>query len=217
MSGTLDARPVAPRYREYRPHPALAPWVRCYWTIAAEDAAPTPNRICPDGCADIIVDLGAPAPPVGRTGGLRAYAVGTMRSPVVVPMSGRIDMIGIRFRPGGARAFLGVPLVQLTDRTAPLEALGWRGVAILEEQLAESAEPAVRLSRLEEALSCRRPRTRARAGAGTPGAIDLLERTHGALSIRDVTRATGLSGRALERAFRDAVGVSPKRFARIVR
>lgn len=51
--------PEQPRYREVRPCAALAPYVQCHWCITASAAPPFLNRICPDGCADVIIGLPA--------------------------------------------------------------------------------------------------------------------------------------------------------------
>jgi len=57
--------PELPRYREVRPGPRLAPFVQCYWTITASATPSFFNRVCPYGCADIIVDLAAKPPTDG--------------------------------------------------------------------------------------------------------------------------------------------------------
>ena len=72
-----------PRYREYAPPADLAPYVRCLWRITADDAPLTPNRICPDGCADIVLIEGT------------VRAVGTMRTAAVMPLAGRVDLMGV--------------------------------------------------------------------------------------------------------------------------
>ena len=47
-------------YRELNPAPALRPYVRCYWILRADETADTsPQRVLPDGCVEIIINLGA--------------------------------------------------------------------------------------------------------------------------------------------------------------
>jgi AraC-like DNA-binding protein len=70
------------RYEERAPAPSLAPWIACYWSIRATHAAPTPHRVLPDGCADVILDIAAATRPV---------AVGAMRVAIVVPLAGTVD------------------------------------------------------------------------------------------------------------------------------
>jgi hypothetical protein len=101
-----------PVYAEVAPSPALAPWVECYWSARGVASPGLPNRVLPDGCADVIVDLG---------GAPRAFAVGPMRTASVVAMTGAVDLFGVRFHPGAGAALLGTPLDALCDRDAALE------------------------------------------------------------------------------------------------
>lgn len=52
-------------------------------------------------------------------GALR-YAVGTMQSASSVEMRGKVHLLGVRFRPGGAERFFQLPMDELTDRTVLL-------------------------------------------------------------------------------------------------
>ena len=45
-------------YREYPPRPALAPYVKRYWVLRGERAAPPVDRIFPDGCTELIFHRG---------------------------------------------------------------------------------------------------------------------------------------------------------------
>src|SRR4029079_12082646 len=89
----------------------LAPWIECYWTRSG--VAGEIDRVLPDGCADVIFDLGQSD----------AFAVGTMTRPLFVPASSRSELFGVRFRPGRASLGIHVPLSELTDRSVPLRDL----------------------------------------------------------------------------------------------
>jgi hypothetical protein len=129
------------RYAEHAPDAALAPWVECFWTADA-DAPGAPNRVLPDGCADVIVDL---------AGEPHAYVVGTMSRAVVVPAAARTTLVSVRFHPGAALPFLGAPLSELVDRRVPLDALWGAPAASLADDLG-SAAPAQRVARHAAAL-----------------------------------------------------------------
>jgi AraC-like DNA-binding protein len=202
--------PAAPRYTEIAPSPALAPWVECYWSIRALDAPTVPNRVLPDGCVDLIVGI-ADLP--------RPVVVGTMRTAVLFPLAGRVDLFGVRFHPGGARPFLDLPLGELTDRRIPLDALWGPGA----DRLVDACEPpglGTRMARVEEVLR-HRLRVRARAGDAdqtlAARAVMLLRRARGGVSVRQTAAALGVGERRLERAFGHAVGLGPKSLARVLR
>jgi AraC-like DNA-binding protein len=195
------------RYAEHAPGAALAPYVECFWTARADAAPPRPSRVLPDGCADVIVDLaGAP----------RAYVVGTMRRALVVPPAPRTDIVSVRFHPGAALPFFGVPLSELVDRAAPLDALwGDAAASSLVDALA-SADPAARVARLQDVLLRRLAAARADHALATR-ATALMRHARGRVSVAEVACALGVGERRLERAFDDAVGLPPKQLARVLR
>src|SRR4051794_18903260 len=98
---------------EYPPPAALAPFVDAFWSRSANrsDGSTGPQRILPDGCLDIVV------------GPRQAIVVGAMTRAIVVSPAGGAGMVGVRFRPGMATAFLRIPAAALTDDRAPLEAV----------------------------------------------------------------------------------------------
>src|SRR5205085_12414626 len=84
--GTLGSLGTGgPAYAEQAPGPALAPCVQCFWSIRGSTDAPLPNRVLPDGCADVIVNLAATP---------YAFAVGPMRTASLVALVGRVDLFG---------------------------------------------------------------------------------------------------------------------------
>ena len=49
-----------PYFAEFRPSGRLAPYVDRYWLIRGRDLATVTSRVLPDGCIDIIFNLGDP-------------------------------------------------------------------------------------------------------------------------------------------------------------
>jgi AraC-like DNA-binding protein len=195
-----------PEYSERAPGAALAPWVECYWRIRATDAPSAQNRVLPDGCSDIIIGLGDTPGPV---------IIGTMRTAAVFTLAGAIDFFGVRFRPGRALPFLGMPLSEITDCRVPLDSV-WGPDA---QRLADVA-PSARMACAEAMLIERLVQwTRGREGeeALVANAVGLLRRARGGASVRAVADALGVGERRLERAFDRCVGVNPKTFERVLR
>jgi AraC-like DNA-binding protein len=200
----------APRYVERAPHDALAPYVECVWSLRGEVASPVPNRVLPDGCADVIVDLARDP---------RAYVVGTMRRAAVIPLLGRVDLVGVRFRPGAALPFLDTPLDALVDRHVALDALWGAGAAgsLVDEMASAGAGDGVgRGAGLERALLRRLAAARAEPGLVARAAA-LMRRARGRVSVAEVAAALGVGERRLGRAFDAAVGIPPKQLARVLR
>ncbi|HEX8358932.1 MAG TPA: helix-turn-helix domain-containing protein [Longimicrobium sp.] len=191
----------APVYREHAPPPALAGRVECLWTMCSEGtlAAPVLNRVLPDGCMDLVFDFGEP----------RGYAVGAMTRALPVSMAGHVEVLGVRFRPGGAA--LPVPAGELTDRDAALDELGLGelGARVLEAGSARAALPV--LAGVLAALPPRAPEPVAVA------AWAHLRSTAGALPVRELAAQLGVGERRLQRIFHQHVGLTPKEAARVAR
>lgn len=222
-------------YTEIAPSPQLAHLVRCYWTITGEVGAggSVSNRVLPDGCMDAIFNLAdAPGDGIGDLPA-PAYVVGTMVEAIVVSMTGRVEMVGIRFQPGAAGCWLGVPAPELTGDAVGLGVLR-REAATLHEQVAGVAAPAGTAGRGWPAGEAQAVRKRLRergavldralAGAleAAPdplvvAAVELIERSRGAITIGDLERRLGVSPRTLTRRFSTAVGISPKTACRVAR
>ena len=191
-------------YREYLPAPALRPFVDRLWTRDG-GLSPSEQRVLPDGCIDWLLHLGA-AP--------RAGVVGTMTRPHVVPAGLAPPIVAVRFRPGGAAAFLRERADRFTDGHVPLDDAGVRSAAILDRVL-DADLPHHRARALERHLLAALPR------AGTP--LRILDRAVAALwgdeppSIDALARELGVTRQHLRRLFRDHVGVGPKELARIAR
>lgn len=210
------------RYAEYSPGPLLAPYVRCYWVLecAASDVAAEPERIVPDGCTEIVVHYGDPFRRLDERGVAvsqrRALFAGQLERVLLLVPEGRVGMFGVRFEPAGARPFLDVALAELTGHVVALgDVFGVDG-ALLEERLLAAPDDAARIGVVESWLA-------ARFGTGRTPRPEVL------LAARRVVESSGRIGtdallhglfgsrRQLERAFRDHVGLSPKRLARIAR
>jgi AraC-like DNA-binding protein len=181
-------------YRERTPHPALAAFVDRFWTSTSAPGDPA-RRILPDGCIDLLVNL---------TDG-QTVVVGTMTRALAVPAHRHSEVVAVRFRPGAAFPFLGLPVAALTDRVAPASELGLRWADGLGED--ETA-----LGRLELALLQRLPPVDHLTDHAVKALLSPVPP-----SIDELARALGCTRQHLARTFRQRVGVSPKQLGRVAR
>lgn len=121
------------------------------------------------------------------------------------------------FTPTGAAALLRQPLEEFGHQTVDLNDLLGRRIAMdrFYDVLNRAANPAERIRAVEDLLL-----------AGIDGsepdplvtaAVKLIEQTRAMMRIDELVRRIGLSQSALERRFRRIVGVSPRKFASLVR
>jgi len=115
--------------------------------------------------------------------------------------------------PAVARAVVGVPLGELTDRIVSLDAVWGRAATALRDRLANI--PCELVAReLAAAVIARVPRRPRATDTLVARARTLLD---GGESVARIARGLGVNERTLRRAFVDRTGLSPKRYARIAR
>jgi AraC-like DNA-binding protein len=177
----------------------LAPVVERYWCVRWDlrGRAPYEQETLPWPCVNLV--LGTHRPGV--------HGVYTTR--FVAKLEGAGWVIGTKFRPGGFRPFVSVPLAELTDRAFPVEELFPGEGADLVREVHAAGDDARRIALVEAFLRARKPVHDADAAV----ASRLVELARSEPSIRragDLAARANLSPRGLQRLFRVCVGVSPK-------
>lgn len=205
------------------PAAPLSAFVALLWTSERGTLPHARERKLPTGCVDIVIPLLQPAitrfadeaDAVGQV--FRGGVVqGAHDQAVVRGTGGPSCAVGVHFRPGGAAALLGGALADLRNRTVALDGLWGTDADDLRDWLRHAPDAPERLRRLEAFLV-----RRLRPGAAPdPLVADALARfqQHPALAtVSPVQRASGLSPQAFTARFERAVGLTPKRFARVQR
>jgi len=189
------------RYREHTVSGPLAPYVECFWSIAAGEALPE-YPVLPDGCVDIVY-----APSTGPGVGL----VGTMTQARRFPLPAGEFQMGVRFRPGMAGSFVRIPGSESTDRMIPLSELWGARARHLEMQIAESNSIEQAIGLLEAQL----------VDPEEPGVVQrvtaYIVENQGQVRVDDLAFSAGMSARQLRRLFVEQIGLSPKHFCRVIR
>lgn len=201
---------------------ALAPWVDCFWMIRSSHRRKgcLRMRVLPDGCMDLIFVSGKPLHVVQSDLTTRAlppaFGAGPMKRALVVLLSPATNVFGVRFAPGGAFPFLRIPLHELAEQQVPLAELFGTDGDELAEQVAGEEFPAGKFGLIETALLRRGGRAEHLPG-WLSATLDASRHCSALPSITVLARIVGLSPRQLERNFQMRIGLSPKRFCRIVR
>lgn len=191
-------------YREIPPPAALRDAVVCFWSLRGQGAgAGSPWRILPDGCFDLLLPL---AGEVERGGaGERIHeprVIGPMTRSLEVRSRGRIELVGIRFRPGPASRLL--PLPALRDLAVPAADLVG-GTEVLSDRVRACPVPE-RPARLAEWLMGALARARVEP---TDGSLARRLAAVGTARVRDLAGSLGLSERQLHRRTLALWGLSP--------
>jgi methylphosphotriester-DNA--protein-cysteine methyltransferase len=202
--------PIAEGYVEHAPPPALREYVECFWTRGKAEPSER-HHVIPDGCIDLVMAYESVAATENPAATL---AVGTMTRPLSVSATEAGAFVGVRFWPGRALPFLGVPACEITDLRVAVADLGGREA----RGLASIQHGALAGWRADlEALLTRRLASAAPVDRTVDAALGAILRAAGNLSISALAPALGVTRQHLARAFALHVGVSPKTFARVAR
>jgi AraC-like DNA-binding protein len=205
------------------PIPALRPFLARLWASEDADAAAPGcgrERLLPTGAMHLAIRVAGdpvrvfdgPDDAAGRAMG-RAVVGGARAAPYLRDRSPGARSVGAMLRPGAARLLFGASAGELAGRhTALADLWGDAAVATLSERLALEGDPARRLELLEALLAARLPRVTALH----PAVAEALARLPSE-AVATVVARTGRSHRHVVALFRDAVGLAPKAYARVLR
>jgi len=192
------------------PGPILAARVEMLWYCEGYQAKHSRERVLPSGRFQMIIDLAAGAE---RCPGL---IVGMRTAYSVIETAGLKSIMGVVFRPGGARGFFERPAEEFRDSHVPLDEEWGSGVAGLRDRLREASTPVEKLCLLEAELEMRVDARRRLHGAVQLGLVEFARAPH-ARSVLEVAHEAGLSRRRFAQLFREQVGLTPKLYCQLRR
>lgn len=195
---------------EYKPDKALMRYIDAYWTITSGPLhTPAPKKIYPDGCSELIVNLGRDTLYLNGEMAIRPgviYLGGAQRGPLSFTTMRNCRFYGIRFKPGGFATFFRMPLYEATGQFNEL---------YLKELtfLTNCEDPRV-TSDLANAFFLKR------LNLENDRILSITEDLYladGAITIDDLAKRHCIGFRSLERVFKNNVGLSPKELSKIIR
>ena len=136
-----------------------------------------------------------------------AVVCGARDSFYVKAAGGRTRSVGAVLRPGASMALFGMPAGEIAGRHTRLDEL-WRDITV--GRISEASSPldefeTILLAKLQRKVSL------------SPSVGMALRELECGSSVDDVVQASGYSHRRFIALFRDAVGLTPKRYARLRR
>jgi len=192
--------------------------VECFWALESDVPSTQPERILPDGCVELILNFGA------RffqhdDGELklqpRSFLVGQMTGPILISPTGPVQLLGIRFHPGGTLPFLRLPLHEITDRVVDLGGLSSKLERELLSVTSQSPLLTDKVNAVEAFLTNQLLNTKENSWLMMLAAR--IVETGGLVAVDRLASDAGISSRQLERRFLREVGLGPKMLGRIIR
>jgi len=206
-----------------RPRAQLSPFIELLWASHPPFSAQGGFRrelVLPTGSVHIAIrlddrplrlfenleDVSGSSASFAVVGGARAAAY-------IKDVSEPVPTVGALVRPGAVRLVTGVPAFEFCGAHTPLGDLWGSAASELRDRLGEVAFPHARLDLWEALLAARLPRVHGIHPA-IAESISLLTRGAG---VGTIVERIGYSHRHFINLFRDAVGLTPKLYGRVVR
>lgn len=205
-----------------KPSPFLSGYVKTFWMI--ENVLPEgqihTQRIVPNGLPEMMFYFGdlPDTEESGKSITERSIVSGQQNSFYDLEISKTLSLFSVSFLPFGLATFFNLPADEVFDYNTPLKYLIKDYTEKLESDLfhAKSFEQKVEI--MERFLFSIITKREAKYDENRiVRSIDLINNSKGNIKIESLADAACLSRKQFERTFSNIIGISPKKFLRIVR
>ena len=210
-------------FRILLPSPALRPFVRYYWVLKCHPDVPAKAEyLASDGFEEIIFSYGGA---YLRTETLqdeirdqvidRSYIVGSKTPGVTCSRYAALNIVGVKLWPGSLHSLLGVSLADLDESVVAMQDLPLPWLKDLELALFDASSATAIKTTLDQAFE--QSSLSQHSNALLDLSLQRIFEARGNLSVDDILRRTGCHYRTLEKQFKQHIGLSPKRLAKVIR
>jgi len=217
-----------------KPDPLLRPYVLGYYlelpALAGHPSRPpggADELLIPDGHSELVFIIDSAferwtvGQPERREVMRQSYVIGSRSRSVITRDVGPVAVAGIKLDPRALSRWLGTPLGAFRDSTVGLRELGQSSLIELEDAVASAAAGAPgaadRVARTFDRALRHALRSAPTAGKPVDELLAQIQASRGSLAIMRWIERRGLDARQVERQFAAAIGMTPKRYARIIR
>jgi AraC-like DNA-binding protein len=198
-------------HQRFAPPPELQAWVQHFWTVTwdlrGRDSSVAETLPHPSCYLVFEHDL---APPTNGSRELQCEISGVTTGKFTRILEGHRRVLGVKFKPGALRPFLGQKVSLLTDKVVPAAAVFGASIVDLASDIyhLRDAEAFVRvisrylIKRCEERAD---PKILLSSQL-----VDLILKNPSILTVEHLAQQSGYGLRTLQRLFQEYVGVSPK-------
>jgi hypothetical protein len=209
-------------YQTFQPHPDLASFVKCYWTLEVPAETDAQRQlIIPDGCIDMIFILGDDVKRY-TTGDEfilqpRDMVLGQITEPFFVEPTGYVHSFAIRFYPYGFANFVTTPIQQLANKETPITQLfGEKLSKELAQKIVQATDTQGRIQ-IAESFLLNKLNDKATIDSIVKTTLDTILLTKGSTPINAILKDDLSKRRQLERKFIKQIGISPKQLGKVIR
>lgn len=209
-------------YKTYKPNSYLSSLVKFYWQFELNSDLQTvyTERVIPSGELQLIFHYRTPFKEISKHSqsliqpqclicGQQTEYKDVMTAP------GSVGMLAVVFYPCAFRAFFPNPVNEFTNQSIALDNILPVEIKALQERIIEANGVYARILLIENFLLRRLSIPNDFSLAQE--AVNIIAGENGQIAVNEVASKLDISKRQLERTFLRNVGISPKKFGRIVR
>lgn len=198
------------------PSKVLTPFVKYYWVFEQNYLARTIERGIPIGCMQLVfhrknqvfsTSINDYQP--------KAFVDGQMSTYWDLHYEGENETVAVTFTPQGVQAFFNAPIVEFFSKNIPVECLGDRQFADLQQTVLNADDRMECIRIIEDFLLKRLVQVNPDI-AGCEYTVRQLE-SNANVSIKELSSVSNICYKQFYRRFMSNVGISPKQFAKIIR
>lgn len=198
-----------------QPSPLLAPYVKQYWFLKADDILPV-QRIIPDGSICLVFHRGENMFSTSKNEVQpKSFLSGQSTGYSDLKQIGSVDMISVTFQPHGAKAFFELPVTELFESTISIEDISDPSIRELQSRLMDVPDVLSSVLLIEAFLIKRLRISKAYNYKRMNTVMQSINA--GQADIMTLAETSCLSYKQFKRIFSEYVGANPKDFLRIVR
>jgi len=195
-------------YNQFLPHPELTNYIDAFWTAKGHGKEVVTEKILPDGCVDLIFNLGHDCKTDNDKFTMqkgRVYLVGTMTNFKETNMNSETNLFGIRFKPAAFTAFYKFSsLHEVADQTIEFE---------------KTLSPDLQKT-IEHSTAYLNQFFLNRLTIPKHNLFSIIADIHyhkGQITVQKLIQRHFITARQLERNFKAHLGISPKDFIKLAR
>jgi len=197
--GILKADALLPtvQHARYLPAAGLAPFVEHYWTVEWDLAEAKVVETLPHPSVHIILERGL------------AQVAGVSTAKFHRVLEGESRVFGVKFRPGGFRPFVQLPVSTYSNRTVALHTVLGSVAQGLDQQVLMHTDHHAAIDAIEAFLLALHPVADPMSEL-TAGIVDRIATCRQITKVEQIAQEYDTGMRRLQRLFDEYVGVSPK-------
>lgn len=198
------------------PLPTLTPFVKYYWVFERNYLARTIERGIPIGCMQLVFHRKKRVFSTAINDFQpKAFIEGQMSTYWDLHYEGENETIAVTFTPQGVQAFFNVPIAELYKKNIPIECIGDRPFANLQQAVLD-ADDKIKCVEIIERYLLKRLALLNPNIADYEYSIRQMELDSN-VSIQMLSNASNVCYKQFNRIFVNNIGISPKVLARIIR